>query len=377
MEFLTAIPHYALWAVIVLTVLVFVHEMGHYLVARWCGVRVETFSIGFGPELFGWNDAHGTRWKVSAVPVGGYVKMFGERNEPGQTNEPPQELTPAELAVSFAGKKLWQRTLIVLAGPVANLVYAIVVMACLFAIVGQPFTPASVGEVEPNSAAAAAGFKPGDLIVNIDGTKIDRFEQVQRIVLTRPGQPLHVTVKRDGHDVALTAIPQAVKLTDRFGNAQSEGRLGIRRTATDRKLVRYDPATSLWKAGAETVNLSGKIFDAIGQIISGTRSVRELGGPLRIMEMSGETADQGAVTWIMFTVILSINLGLFNLFPIPLLDGGHLLFYLFEAVRGRPLDERTQEYGFRIGIALILCFALFVTWNDLVSLNVFGLLTSS
>jgi regulator of sigma E protease len=377
MEFLTAIPHYALWAVIVLTVLVFVHEMGHYAVARWCGVRVEVFSIGFGPELFGWNDAHGTRWKVSAVPVGGYVKMFGERAEPGAPAADPETMSPADRAVSFAHKKLGRRTLIVLAGPVANLVYAVVVMAGLFALVGQPFTPADVGEVEPNSAAAIAGFQPGDKIVAIDGAAIDRFEQVQRIVLANPGHALHVTVERDGRKVELVAVPQSVELNDRFGNAERQGRLGIRRGTDDRKLVRYDPATSLWKAAAETVNLSGKIFDALGQIISGTRSVRELGGPLRIMEMSGETAEQGPVTWIMFTVILSINLGLFNLFPIPLLDGGHLLFYLFEAVRGRPLDERTQEYGFRIGIALILCFALFVTWNDLVSLNVFGLLTSS
>ncbi len=311
------------------------------------------------------------------MPVGGYVKMFGERAEPGAPGPSPETMTPADKAVSFALKKLWQRTLIVLAGPVANLAYAVVVMAVLFAAVGQPYTPADVGQVDPNSAAARAGFQPGDVIVGIDGTKIDRFEQIQRIVLAKPGETLHMTVRRNGHDVTLTAIPDSVTLTDRFGNTQHEGRLGIRRTATDRKLVRYDPATALWKAAAETANLSGKIFDALGQIVSGTRSVRELGGPLRIMEMSGETADQGPVTWIMFTVILSINLGLFNLFPIPLLDGGHLLFYLFEAVRGRPLDERTQEYGFRIGIALILCFALFVTWNDLVSLNVFGLLTSS
>ncbi len=377
MEFLTAIPHYAIWAVIVLTVLVFVHEMGHYAVARWCGVRVEVFSIGFGPELFGWNDSHGTRWKVSAVPVGGYVKMFGERAEPGAESPDPAKMSASDRAVSFAHKTLGQRTLIVLAGPVANLLYAIVIMAGLFALVGQPFTPAGVGEVDPNSAAARAGFQPGDMIVAIDGAKIERFEQVQHIVLAHPGDRLNVTVERNGKNVDLVAIPDSVEMTDRFGNAQHQGRLGIRRSTADRTLVRYDPATSLWKATEETVNLSGRIFDAIGQIISGTRSVRELGGPLRIMEMSGETATQGPVTWIMFTVILSINLGLFNLFPIPLLDGGHLLFYLFEAVRGRPLNERTQEYGFRIGIALILCFALFVTWNDLVSLNVFGLLTSS
>jgi regulator of sigma E protease len=337
-------------------------------------VRVEVFSIGFGPELFGWNDSHGTRWKVSAVPVGGYVKMFGERTEPGAAAEP---MSPADHAVSFGGKSLAQRTAIVSAGPAANLIYAVVVMAGLFAIVGQPYTPADVGEVEPNSAAARAGFQPGDAIVEIDGAKIERFEEVQRIVLASPGRELHITVLRHGQKVPLVAVPESVDLDSRFGTVQHQGRLGVRRTSLDRKLVRYDPASALWHATVETVNLSGKIFEALGQIVSGTRSVRELGGPLRIMEMSGDTANQGPVTWIMFTVILSINLGLFNLFPIPLLDGGHLLFYLFEAVRGRPLDERMQEYGFRIGIALILCFALFVTWNDLVSLNVLGLFTSS
>ena len=372
MHFISAIPHYAIWAILVLSVLVFVHEMGHYLAARHCGVRVETFSIGFGPELYGWTDRKGTRWKISAVPVGGYVKMFGERPEPGA---PP--MSAAERAVSFAGKPLGQRAYIVFAGPLANIVYAVIVMATLFSVLGQPFTPADVGEVDPNSAAARAGFQPGDLIVSIDGTAIERFEQVQRIVQQNPGVPLHFTVVRNGKETTLTATPESVEFKNRFGTEGREGRLGVRRTNLDRKLVRYDPATALWHATRETANMSANIFEAVWQMISGTRSVRELGGPLKIMQMSGETAKDGPVTWTMFTVILSINLGLFNLFPIPLLDGGHLMFYLAEAVRGRPLSERIQEYGFRIGIALILCFALFVTWNDLVSFDVAGLFSLS
>ena len=374
MEFITAIPHYALWAVLVLSVLVFVHEMGHYLAARRCGVRVETFSIGFGPEIYGWTDSRGTRWKISAVPVGGYVKMFGERPDPNAESVP---MSAADRAVSFASKPLRQRAFIVFAGPFANLLYAVIVMAGLFAILGQPFTPADVGEVDAGSAAARAGFVPGDLIVRIEGTPIERFEEVQRIVQQSPGTPLKFTVIRDGKETVLTAIPDTVEFKNRFGTESREGRLGVRRTNADRKLVRYDPATALWHATRETVDMSGKIFEAVWQMISGTRSVRELGGPGQIAKLSGDMAREGIVPWIMFTVILSINLGLFNLFPIPLLDGGHLLFYLAEALRGRPLSERIQEYGFRIGVALILCFALFVTWNDLISFGVGDLFSRS
>jgi regulator of sigma E protease len=374
MDFLFSIPHYFIWAVVVLSVLVFVHEMGHYLAARYCGVRVEVFSIGFGPEIFGWNDRKGTRWKVAAIPVGGYVKMFGERAE---TNPEAPPLSPADRAVSFSSKTLGQRALIVFAGPAANLIYAIVVMAGLFSILGQPYTPSDVGEVHPNSAAAKAGLQPGDVITRIDGTSIERFEQVQRIVQLNPGTPLKVVVLRGGKELTLTAIPDVVEYKNRFGTQSREGRLGVQRTNLDRKLVKHDFHVALWEATRETADLSSKIFEALWQMISGYRSLSELGGPLRIMQMSGETAKEGPVTWIMFTVILSINLGLFNLFPIPLLDGGHLLFYVMEWVRGRPISERIQEYSFRIGIALILCFALFLTWNDLVSFNVAGLFSLS
>jgi regulator of sigma E protease len=374
MDFLFSIPHYFIWAVVVLSVLVFVHEMGHYLAARYCGVRVEVFSIGFGPEIFGWNDRKGTRWKVAAIPVGGYVKMFGERPE---TSPGAAPRSPADRAVSFANKTLAQRAFIVFAGPAANLIYAIVVMAGLFAILGQPYTPSDVGEVDANSAAARAGLQAGDVIARIDGTSIERFEQVQRIVQLNPGTPLKVTVLRDGKELTLTATPDVVEYTNRFGTQSREGRLGVRRTNLDRKLVKHDFHVALWQATRETADLSAKIFEALWQMISGYRSLSELGGPLRIMQMSGETAKEGPVTWIMFTVILSINLGLFNLFPIPLLDGGHLLFYVMEWIRGRPISERIQEYSFRIGIALILCFALFLTWNDLVSFNVAGLFSLS
>ena len=351
---------------VVLTVLVFVHELGHYWVARRNRVRVEVFSIGFGPELYGWNDRHGTRWKFSAIPFGGYVKMFGENRDPGAQ----QQLTADERAVAFHTKSIGQRAAIVAAGPGANFLFALIALALLFMTVGQPFTPADVNEVTAGGAAERAGIKPGDVIVAIEGTHIERFEQVQRIVQLAPGRPLTLTLARDGRELTVSTVPEAVEIVDRFGNTQRIGRLGISRTSADMVLVQHDPATALWRAGKETVTLTGNILDALWQIISGTRTTKELGGPIRIAQMSGDVAQLGFVNLVMFAVLLSINLGLINLFPIPMLDGGHLLFYCIEALRGRPMGDRAQDYGFRIGLALVLSLMLFATWNDLVQLRV-------
>lgn len=357
---------YVIPFLIVLTVLVFVHELGHYWVARRCGVRVEVFSIGFGPELYGWSDRRKTRWRFSAVPIGGYVKMFGEIpafDRQGESEE--------DRSVSFYAKSLWRRAAIVFAGPAANFVFAIVVLAGLFSTIGEPFTPSDIGEVLPNSAAERAGLEPGDLIVAIDGEPIERFEQIQRIVQFSAGRRLAITVERNGSRVTVVAVPDATEVTDRFGNTQTIGRLGVSRTGRDMKLIRHDPATAVWRAGSETVALSGAIFDTLWQIISGQRATKEIGGPIRIAQMSGDVAQEGLISAIMFAALLSIHLGIINLFPIPMLDGGHLLFYGVEALLGRPIGERAQEYGFRLGIALVLGLMVFATWNDLVQLGVF------
>jgi len=351
---------------VVLTVLVFVHELGHYLVARRNGVRVEVFSIGFGPEIYGWNDSHKTRWKLSLIPFGGYVKMFGENRDPASGHE----LTAEERAVAFHSKRISQRAAIVFAGPAANFLFALVALAILFVSVGQPFTPADINEVTPGGAADRAGIKPHDVIVAIDGTHIERFEQVQRIVQLAPGKPLALTLKRGDTELTVTTVPESVEIVDRFGNTQRIGRLGISRTSADMVLVRYDPATALWRAGKETVSLSANILDALWQMINGTRSTKELGGPGTIAQMAGDVAQLGFVNFVMFSVLLSINLGLINLFPVPMLDGGHLLFYAIEGLRGRPIGERAQDYGFRIGLALVVSLMLFATWNDLVRLRV-------
>ncbi|WP_448188491.1 RIP metalloprotease RseP [Azospirillum sp. sgz301742] len=353
---------------LVLTVLVFVHEFGHYFIARRNGVRVEVFSIGFGPELFGWNDSHGTRWKFSAIPLGGYVKMFGDADPASTPGADLQHMTEEEKAVSFHHKRLGQRAAVVAAGPLTNFLFAFVALTVLYATAGQPFTPPDVGGVQPGSAAERAGLKPGDEIRAIDGAGIQRFEEIRQVVSMNPGQSLVLDVLRDGRAIAITVKPDVVEVTDRFGNTHRIGQLGIMRAGTDHK--RHDPLSAAWQAAREIGGMVGGTFTALGQMIEGSRGTEELGGPLRIAQMSGEVAQTGAYALIWFMAFLSVNLGMINLFPVPLLDGGHLLFYGLEALRGKPLGARAQEYGFRIGLALVLTLMVFATWNDLVQLRV-------
>ena len=349
---------------VVLGVLVFVHELGHYLAARFVRVHVEVFSIGFGPELFGWWDRSGTRWKFSTIPLGGYVKMFGDSDaSSGLPVANLGRLSPEEREVSFHCKRLGQRAAIVAGGPFANFVFAIVALALLFMTYGQPFTPAEVGQVLPDSAAAAGGIKAGDTIVSIDGSAVERFEDVQQVVRFNPNVPMTMIVKRDGESVTLKVTPTLVEEKDRLGKHQI-GQLGIRGSGA--KYIQRDPISAVGRAVGETWNLCATTLQAMWQMIIGTRGSEELGGPLRIAQLSGEVAQGGLVPLLWFMAVLSVNLGLINLFPVPVLDGGHLLFYAAEAVRGRPLGQRAQEYGFRVGLALVLTLMVFATWNDLV-----------
>jgi regulator of sigma E protease len=356
---------------VVLTVLVFVHESGHYLIARRNGVRIEVFSIGFGPELFGWWDRAGTRWKFSAIPLGGYVKMFGDSDATsGLPMAETAQLSPAEREVSFHCKRLGQRAAIVAGGPAANFVFAIVVLALLFMTYGQPYTPAAVGQVMPGGAAVAGGLQPGDMIVDIDGRAVDRFEDVQQVVRLNPNVAMTVTVRRDGKLLTLHVTPHRVVETDRFGQHEI-GQLGIRGGAS--KYIQRNPATAVVQACEETWNLSATTLQAMWQMVIGRRTTDELGGPLRIAQLSGEVAQGGIVPLLWFMAVLSVNLGLINLFPVPVLDGGHLMFYAAEAIRGKPLGQRAQEYGFRFGLALVLTLMVFATWNDLVHTGIVDL----
>jgi regulator of sigma E protease len=356
----------------VLTIVVFFHELGHFLVARWAGVRVLTFSVGFGPELAGFNDRHGTRWKISAIPLGGYVKFFGDESEASTpaSSETLAGMTAEERAGSFHHKKVGARAAIVAAGPIANFILAIVIFTCLFTFFGKPSTTARVDKIEANSAAANAGFQPGDVVTDIDGKPIGSFSDMQRIVGVRAGDQLTFTIKRGDSTLQLKGTPELREVKDSFGNVHRLGVLGITRATAPGDVVteRVDPATALWLGVKETWFVVDRTLAYIGGVFTGREAADQVGGPLRIAQISGQVATIGLAALVHLAAVLSISIGLLNLFPVPLLDGGHLLFYAVEAVRGRPLSERAQEMGFRIGLGLVLMLMVFATYNDILHL---------
>ncbi len=355
----------------VLTIVVFFHELGHFLVARWCGIRVLVFSLGFGPEIAGFNDRHGTRWKISAVPLGGYVKFFGDDNA---ASTPDRSAAAAmnenERKDSFVHQPVPSRAAVVAAGPIANFVLAVAIFAGIFMIVGKQTTTARVDAIQAGSAAAAAGFRPGDLVVSIDGDKVGSFSDMQRIVSVSSGEPLKIVVERDGHPLTLTATPQLKELKDNFGNVHRLGVLGVSRSmaAGDIKTHKVGPLTAVVMGAQETWFVVDRTLAYIGGVFAGREAADQLGGPIRIAQVSGQVASAGFVALIHLTAVLSVSIGLLNLFPIPLLDGGHLLFYGIEAARGRPLSERAQEVGFRIGLAIVVMLMIFATFNDILHL---------
>jgi regulator of sigma E protease len=355
----------------VLTIVVFFHELGHFLVARWAGVKVLTFSLGFGPELFGFNDRHGTRWKVSAIPLGGYVKFFGDDSEASTpSSDALRTMTEEERKVSFHGKGVGARAAIVAAGPIANFLLAIVIFAALFTFFGKPSQTARVDSVQENSAAATAGFKSGDIVTAIDGSAIESFTDMQRIVSTRAGTPMVFTVKRGDTVVQLNGTPQLREIKDSFGNVHRVGVLGITRATGPGDTVTQpvNPATAVWLGVKETWFVVDRTVAYIGGIFTGRENADQVGGPIRIAQISGQVATIGLSALIHLSAVLSVSIGLLNLFPVPLLDGGHLLFYAVEAIRGKPLSERSQELGFRVGLALVLMLMLFATYNDILHL---------
>ena len=355
----------------VLSLVVFFHELGHFLVARWCGVRVLVFSIGFGPEIVGFNDRHGTRWKISAIPLGGFVKFFGDENAASVPDSARLAVMDAdERAHSFMFQPVAKRAAIVVAGPPANFLLAIVIFAGVFMLYGKQTMSARVDSVQADSAAAEAGFKAGDVVVAINGRPIENFTEMQRIVGSSAGEMLAVTVDRDGSQIVLNAKPALKEVKDNFGNVQRVGILGISRSMApeDLKLHPVAPPQAVVLAVQETWSVIERTLGYIGGVIAGREAANQLGGPIRIAQMSGQVASFGFVPLIQLAAVLSVSIGLLNLFPIPLLDGGHLLFYLIEGVRGRPLSERAQEMGFRIGLAIVLMLMIFATFNDIVHL---------
>ncbi len=353
----------------VLSGVVFVHELGHFWVARRAGVKVLAFSIGFGRELFGFNDKHGTRWKFCLVPLGGYVRMLGDADETSAKAD-GTGLTADDLKHAYHTQPVLPRIAIAAAGPVANFIFAILVYAAVFMTAGQPTTAPIVGQVAPESAAAVAGLQPGDRFLAVDGNEIDRFEQLPALTQNGIDRPLELLIERNGRELTLEVQPKIVEIKDRFGNVEKIMRMGVYSTG-ETVLVRQGPVTAAWSAVKMTGGIVRDTYSAISQMVRGVRSTDELGGPIRIAEVSAEAAKAGILPLIIMMAFLSVNLGLINLLPIPMLDGGHLLFYFIELVRGKPLPEKVQDIGFRIGLALVATLMIFATWND-ISRHIFG-----
>jgi regulator of sigma E protease len=354
--------------VVVLSIIVFIHEMGHYLAGRWCGIGVQAFSIGFGKELFGWNDKHGTRWKVCLVPLGGYVKFAGDMNAAGQPDqEIDPDLTEAERSQLFQNKKLWQRAFVVAAGPLANFLLAIIIFAGIFYFNGRMVIDPVITELVEGGAAEEAGILPGDIVLALDDQPIGNFNDLQRYVSVRSDVPIEVHLDRGGENISIEVTPRTFDTEDQFGNPVRYGLLGVRIQPSEEDIRRleFGPVSAVREGVLETGFTISRTFTFLKEIIVGKQDVQQLGGPLRIARMSGQVATLGVVALISFVALLSVSIGLLNLFPIPVLDGGHLLFYAIEAVIGRPLGPKALEIAYGAGLISVLGLMLFVTANDI------------
>ena len=367
MEFILWLLSYVVPFLLVLTIIVFVHEMGHYLVARWNNIAVKTFSIGFGKELIGFTDKHGTRWKISAIPLGGYVQFLGDMNVASVPDKEAIAKYPKDLAPRlFANKNVWQRIAVVFAGPLANIIFTFLILYALLLGNGRYIVPATFDEVIEGGVAYEAGLKAGDEVLSVDGYKVLSFNDVQRLVSTSPSRPITMVIDRLGQEKTIVLTPEVTEITDRFGNNIKIGRIGVSRTIDPNEYVLYRP--SMGEAVGMTFEDMWFIIDRtvafIGDFFVGRGDLEQLGGPVKIAKVSGEMATLGVIALINLMALLSLNIGIFNLLPIPLLDGGHLAYYLVEAVRGRPLSQAAQDIGFKIGALLIFSLMMFTIVND-------------
>lgn len=353
---------------IVLTLIVFVHEMGHYLAGRWSGIGVTAFSVGFGPELIGFTDRHGTRWKLSAIPLGGYVKFLGDDDPASIPDYDAVSALPEDVRKrTFLGAALWKRAVTVAAGPIANFILAIAIFAVMFSIYGRQVADPVVAEVRPGSAAEVAGVRPGDLLVALDGQPVATFDDVRRYVSVRPELRIVVTVRRDGADIDLPMVPERSEITDQFGNKIELGLIGIvtNQETGNFRIVEYGPVEAVGQGTLQSWHIVTGTFDYLSNLLTGRMKADQLGGPIRVAQASGQMATLGVAALLQLAAVLSVSIGLLNLMPVPVLDGGHLMFYAVEAVRGRPVGPGAQEIAFRIGMALVLMLMVFATWNDI------------
>ncbi len=370
--------YYVIGFPLLLGPLVTFHELGHYLVGRWFGVHAEAFSVGFGKEIWGFTDKRGTRWKLSALPLGGYVQFKGDMNPASIPDaEATARASAEERTGSFHHAALWKRALIVFAGPATNILLTLGIFASFFAFYGKP-VPAdvdqqmTVAEFAEISTAREAGMAVGDRIVAVEGERVEDFRDVQDSVMLYPGRTLDITVVRDGAERTFAVPVRSVEMTDRFGNASKIGMIGVASGGSELEFVPQGLGSSLGLAVDHSIGIVDMMVTGIGQIFTGERSVQELGGPVKIAKFSGEQLSLGAMAFINFAALISLNLAFINLLPIPALDGGHLAFYAAEAVRRKPVGPRGQEVAYRAGVALVLMLMVFVTINDLATLPVFG-----
>jgi regulator of sigma E protease len=369
MDFVIWLLGYVVPFLVVLTIIVFVHEMGHYLVARWNGIAIQTFSIGFGRELVGFTDRYGTRWRISAIPLGGYVRFVGDMNATSATVDPAviANASPALQRRLFVNKNVWQRIAVVVAGPAANVLFTFVVLYALLLGYGRYTINPVIDMVDPASVAAEAGIQSGDRIVTVDGFKVRGFEDFQRLVSTSPDRNVTIELERSGDMQTIVVVPESATTTDRFGNAHRVGRIGVSKDIeeSDVTLYRPDPVEAVGMTFEEIRFIIDRTAAFLGDFFVGRGDVEQLGGPVKVAQVSGQVATLGVVALINLMALLSLNIGIFNLFPIPMLDGGHLLYYLIEAVRGRPLSQRVQEIGFRFGLAIVFTLTVFTLINDI------------
>ncbi len=369
MDFVIWLLSYVVPFLLVLTIIVFVHEMGHYLVARWNGVAIQAFSIGFGRELVGFTDRHGTRWRISAIPLGGYVRFVGDMNASSNMADPEVVANaPPDLQRQlFVNKNVWQRIAVVVAGPAANVLFTFFVLYALLVGFGRYTISPVIDEVTAGSVAAEAGLMGGDLVVAVDGFKVRGFEDLQRLVATAPERPVTILFERDGAPQTIVLTPESSMTTDRFGNEHRVGRIGVGKDidATDVTVYRPNPVEAVGMTFEEMRFIIDRTAAFLGDFFVGRGDVDQLGGPVKVAQVSGQVATLGIVALINLMALLSLNIGIFNLLPIPMLDGGHLLYYGVEAVRGRPLSQRVQEIGFRFGLAIVFTLTIFTLINDI------------
>lgn len=362
--------------IVVLSIVVFVHEMGHYLVGRWCGIHATTFSIGFGKELLGFTDKAGTRWRVALIPLGGYVKFFGDQNAASAPDGTEIKMSEADKARSFSHASVGRRALTVLAGPMANFILTILIFTAMFATFGRQIADPIISEVVALSPAEKAGLQKGDLFVSVDGIEVVVFQDLKRYISSRPETEVAITINRNGQDKILTLFPDRIVSEDRFGNEIEEGRMGVMVSAEGGNFRQqtFTVPEAVGLAFSESWFIVTRTFDYIGNILVGRESAKQLSGPIGIAKISGQVATLGVLALVQLMAVISLSIGLLNLMPIPILDGGHLVFYAFEAILGRPLSLKTQDYALRVGIMILLSLMVFTTFNDVGSIyrNIVG-----